>query len=303
MKQLRRVMTAVDFSEPARAAFDYALGLSRANAAELTVVHAVPTDRSFRWDALQRIALVAALRRAAEAAGVRLKVSVQNGDPAGVILLHARARRPDLIVLGTNERSGLARLRLGSVAEAVALRAEQPVLIVPASATEKADDASFNSILVAVDFSAGSIASVEMALSIAKKNSRVTLAHVVPGVTPVTASRYMYRLMEPEYQRLLARDAWRRMPELMPANAKTKVHARVVTGDAATEIGRVASKVNADLIIVGVTPRGAIGRRIFGSTAARIIRIAGRPVLAIPGLVRERSRSVSNGDDRRLAAA
>ena len=296
-------MTAVDFSEPARAAFDYALGLSRANAAELTVVHAVPTDRSFRWDALQRIALVAALRRAAEAAGVRLKVSVQNGDPAGVILLHARARRPDLIVLGTNERSGLARLRLGSVAEAVALRAEQPVLIVPASATEKADDASFNSILVAVDFSAGSIASVEMALSIAKKNSRVTLAHVVPGVTPVTASRYMYRLMEPEYQRLLARDAWRRMPELMPANAKTKVHARVVTGDAATEIGRVASKVNADLIIVGVTPRGAIGRRIFGSTAARIIRIAGRPVLAIPGLVRERSRSVSNGDDRRLAAA
>ena len=303
MKQLRRVMTAVDFSEPARAAFDYALGLSRANAAELTVVHAVPTDRSFRWDALQRIALVAALRRAAEAAGVRLKVSVQNGDPAGVILLHARARRPDLIVLGTNERSGLARLRLGSAAEAVALRAEQPVLIVPASAAESADDPSFNSILVAVDFSAGSIASVEMALSIANENSRVTLAHVVPGVTPVTASRYMYRLMEPEYQRLLARDAWRRMPELMPANAKTKVHARVVTGDAATEIGRVASKVNADLIIVGVTPRGAIGRRIFGSTAARIIRIAGRPVLAIPGLVRERSRSVSNGDDRRLAAA
>ena len=303
MKQLRRVMTAVDFSEPARAAFDYALGLSRANAAELTVVHAVPTDRSFRWDALQRIALVAALRRAAEAAGVRLKVSVQNGDPAGVILLHARARRPDLIVLGTNELSGLARLRLGSVAEAVALRAEQPVLIVPASATEKADDPSFSSILVAVDFSAGSIASVEMALSIANKNSRVTLAHVVPGVTPATASRYMYRLMEPEYQRLLARDAWRRMPELMPANAKTKVHARVVTGDAATETGRVASEVNADLIIVGVTPRGAIGRRIFGSTAARIIRIAGRPVLAIPGLVRERSRSVSNGSDRRLAAA
>ena len=303
MKQLRRVMTAVDFSEPARAAFDYALGLSRANAAELTVVHAVPTDRSFRWDALQRIALVAALRRAAEAAGVRLKVSVQNGDPAGVILLHARARRPDLIVLGTNELSGLARLRLGSVAEAVALRAKQPVLIVPASATEKADDPSFSSILVAVDFSAGSIASVEMALSIANKNSRVTLAHVVPGVTPATASRYMYRLMEPEYQRLLARDAWRRMPELMPANAKTKVHARVVTGDAATEIGRVASEVNADLIIVGVTPRGAIGRRIFGSTAARIIRIAGRPVLAIPGLVRERSRSVSNGSDRRLAAA
>ena len=91
MKQLRHVLAAVDFSESARSAFDYALRLSRANATELTVVHAVPTDRSFDGGGLERIALVAALRQAAKAAGVRLKVSVQNGDPAGVILRHARA--------------------------------------------------------------------------------------------------------------------------------------------------------------------------------------------------------------------
>ena len=281
MKQLRHVLTAVDFSEPARSAFDYALGLSRANAAELTAVHVVPTDRSFDGGGLERIALVAELRQAANAAGVRLKVSVQNGDPAGGILQHARATRPDLIVLGTNERSGIDRVRFGSVAETVLLRAEQPVLIVPAS-TERPHDASFNSILVAVDFGAGSISAVETALSIANETSRVTLAHVVQGVTPAAASRYMYRLMEPEYQRVLAREAWRRMPEIMPANSKTKVHARVVTGDVATEIARVASEVKADLILMGVTPRGAIARRIFRSTAARVIRSAGRPVLAIP---------------------
>ena len=130
MKQLRHVLTAVDFSEPARSAFDYALGLSRANAAELTAVHVVPTDRSFDGGGLERIALVAELRQAANAAGVRLKVSVQNGDPAGGILQHARATRPDLIVLGTNERSGIDRVRFGSVAETELLRAEQPVLIV-----------------------------------------------------------------------------------------------------------------------------------------------------------------------------
>lgn len=302
MKKLHHVMAAVDYSEPARAAFDRALALSRTHGAQLTVVHAVPTDRRFEWEALQRIALMASLRQAANAAGIQLTVSVQHGDPARVILLHARARRPDLIVLSTNERSGLDRLRFGSVAEAVALGAEQPVLIVPASATEKVDDSSFNSILVAVDFSAGSIAAVETALSIANENSRVTLAHVVRGVTPETASRYMYRLMEPEYQRLLARDAWRRMPELMPADAKTKVHARVVTGDAATEIARVASEVNADLIIVGVTPRGSIGRRLFGSTAARVIRTAGRAVLAIPEL-RSNSPVVGESQTAPLAAA
>ena len=90
-------------------------------------------------------------------------------------------RRPDLIVLGTNERSGIDRLRFGSVAETVLMRAEQPVLIVPATATEMAHDSSFNSILVAVDFSASSISAVETALSIANENSRVTLAHVDSG--------------------------------------------------------------------------------------------------------------------------
>jgi nucleotide-binding universal stress UspA family protein len=60
------------------------------------------------------------------------------------------------------------------------------------------------------------------------------------------------------------------------------VRARVVSGTPADEIVRVAEETNADLIVMGVTPRGALGRRIFGSTAARVIRTANRPVLAIP---------------------
>ena len=110
MTKLHRVLAAVDFSEPARAAFDHALALSRLHDAELTVVHAVPTDRPFRWHARERIALIGSLRDAAQTAGVRFKVSVQHGDPAGVILLHASARRADLIVLGTQRAIGLRSL-------------------------------------------------------------------------------------------------------------------------------------------------------------------------------------------------
>lgn len=132
MNPLTRVLTAVDLSEPARAAFDHALVLSRTHNAELTVLHAVPGERSFEWHAHKRGAMVAALRQAAAAAGVRFKVSVQQGDPADLILTHARASRPDVIVLGTHQRSGFERLRLGSVAETVTLQATQPVLMVPA---------------------------------------------------------------------------------------------------------------------------------------------------------------------------
>src|SRR5690349_15956838 len=149
MDRLTRILTAVDFAEPAWPAFDHALAFSRTHGAELTVVHAVPGDRVFASHASERIAMIGALRQAAEAAGVRLEVSVHHGDPAAVIDLHARVRRPDLIVLGTHQRSGFDRFRLGSVAERVTLRATQPVLIVPASTggTTREPATSFTSLV------------------------------------------------------------------------------------------------------------------------------------------------------------
>ena len=156
MTKLHRVLAAVDFSEPARAAFDHALALSRLHDAELMVVHAVPTDRTIQLARSRADRLIGSLRDAAQAAGVRFKVSVQHGDPAGVILLHANARRADLIVLGSSERSGFDRFRFGSVAETVAREATQPVLVVPAAAGKAADSTTpFKNILVAVDFGEG----------------------------------------------------------------------------------------------------------------------------------------------------
>jgi nucleotide-binding universal stress UspA family protein len=43
---LGRVLTAVDFSEPARAAFDHALGLSGTHDAELTAVRRLRKELS-----------------------------------------------------------------------------------------------------------------------------------------------------------------------------------------------------------------------------------------------------------------
>lgn len=304
MTKLNRVMTAVDFSKPSRAAFDRAVALSCMHDAELTVVHAVPTDRRFGWDARERTALIASLRAAAQAAGVRFKVSVQHGDPAGVILLHARARRPDLIVLGTSRRSGLDRFRFGSVAETVALAAAQPVLVVPAASGGALESgAPFKNILVAVDFGGGSSAAVERALAMADGGSRVTVLHVVRGVPFGRALRYPYHLMEPEYQRHLVRSAWGKIAALIPrkGTAAPRVHARVITGDPTAEIARVAAETGADLILMGITARGAIGRLLMGSTAARVMRTAGRPVLAVPPRANEAEGPVRDG--ARLAVA
>ena len=294
MEKLDRVLAAVDFSEPARAAFDHALALSRMHDAELIIVHAVPTDRRFNWHARERIALIDSLRHAANEAGVRSSVSVQHGDPAGVILLHARSRKAGLIVMGSSERTGFERFRLGSVAESVAREATQPVLVVPASSGKAGDPATpFKNIVVAVDFGAGSRAAVERALSMANGDSKVTIVHVIRSVPFARSHRYPYHLIEPAHQRNLARIAWRRIASLVPADAAAarRVHTRVVTGEPTAEISRVAAEAGADLILVGVTARGPIGRLIMGSTATRVIRKAGRPVLAVPEPVRPAAAS------------
>ena len=59
--QFSRVLAAVDFSKPARGAFDYALALSKQHGAELVVVQAVPPNQAFSWQARERRALTARL--------------------------------------------------------------------------------------------------------------------------------------------------------------------------------------------------------------------------------------------------
>jgi nucleotide-binding universal stress UspA family protein len=272
------------------------------------LVHAVPDARSFERQPHENIATVEARRKAAEVAGVPYKTTVHHGDPANVVLRQARARKPDLIVLGKHRRTGFDRFRLGSVAERVTLRGTQPVLIVPESESADAVKAEstlpFDNILVAVDFSDGSSAAVGRALSMANANSRITLVHVVPAIPLAHVSRYSYHLHEAEYQRLLARDARRRLQDIAAKAAKSsgRIHTRVATGDPSTEIVRVADDIKANVIVLGVTARGAIGRRVVPSKAVRVIRTAGRPVLAIPEIVNEGSVHVSKQDQQVFAA-
>lgn len=284
MSRSARILCAVDFSRPAQAAFEHALALSRARNAELTAVHAVPVGDRFNWRSRERMARTDALRAAADAAGVRLRVTEQHGDPSGVILLHAKAGGFDLVVLGTHARTGVERLRTGSIAEQVTELADCPVLIVPMSEARREGPASLRSILCAVDFTRASEAALRHALHLVQGGGRLTLLHVTRGSHAVSASRYAYHFRVPEYARWRQRDAWQRLQDAVPAEARTTadVRARVVSGTPATEIARIASESGVELIVMGVTSRGAIGRTLIGSTAARVIRTAGRPVLAVP---------------------
>jgi nucleotide-binding universal stress UspA family protein len=131
MKPLGRILCAIDLEKASERAFDRALSLAVIGEAKLFLLHATPANVPFSWRARERLEYLTRLRERAEAAGVKVRVEQQHGDPAGLIALHAESRNVDLVVLGSNRRRGWRRLREGSVAERVLRRAAWPVLIVP----------------------------------------------------------------------------------------------------------------------------------------------------------------------------
>ena len=131
MKTMSTILCAVDLTKASRNAFDRALMIARISDAKLYVLHAVPASLPFSAKQTERLELLTSLRERAERDGVPVRVVEQHGDPARVIVLHANARKADLVVLGSNRRRGWQRFKEGSVGERVLRRAAWAVLIVP----------------------------------------------------------------------------------------------------------------------------------------------------------------------------
>jgi nucleotide-binding universal stress UspA family protein len=300
MRQITRILVAVDLTETRDAAFDRALAIASRERADLFLVHAVPANRRFSWGAVARFERTNDLRRRAEAEGLNVRVAEQQGDPAGVIALHADARDADLIVLGTNNRSGWERLREGSVAERVLRRTSRPVLLVPSDGSG-GGHLPFRNIVVGSDFSPAMAANVEAAMRLAGGAAdRLTVLHVVNGVEAEQNMRSASRWAVPEYRRHLIHDAKRRLEAAVPSRvrAAANVQTKVVTGVPHQAILAYASEVNADLVVVGASARFMH----LGSAAARVLRRSDRPLLVVPAQSSVRRVFETEKSERPVAA-
>ncbi|MGE6759062.1 universal stress protein [Corallococcus interemptor] len=70
------------------------------------------------------------LHRHLDALGLRYRQALEHGSPYSIILKEARRHRADLLALGTQARSGVSRILLGSVATDVIREAGCDVLVV-----------------------------------------------------------------------------------------------------------------------------------------------------------------------------
>jgi nucleotide-binding universal stress UspA family protein len=143
MRQLKKFLCPTDFSETALEALRYAVDLARSQGAEIELlhVHHVPLHGSdvkapktvedlpeaLRKDLGGRIAL---WQEQVDLAGVTLRTSLAVGTPHEAIVAAAKRTGADLIVMGTEGHSGLARMLIGSVTDRVLRTSDRPVLTV-----------------------------------------------------------------------------------------------------------------------------------------------------------------------------
>jgi nucleotide-binding universal stress UspA family protein/CBS domain-containing protein len=141
----RRVLCAVDFSAGSRDAARAALDVARLSRGEVTLFHAFDLPVAALDAGETAAALLGPLEHETDTMLKALRAELERpggpviqqahglGAAAPTVLRHARDHGFDLIVVGTHGRSGLRRVFLGSVAEAVLRDAPCPVLVVRTS--------------------------------------------------------------------------------------------------------------------------------------------------------------------------
>ena len=137
----KTIVLATDGSKHSAAAAERAIAFAKSYGGELKVLSVVDVPSEFYADAPKAVedlvqkakGFVADVKKQAEAAGVPTETFVTESEAHQAVNNLAREQKANMIILGSHGRTGLRRLLMGSVTEAVIGHASCPVLVVKSS--------------------------------------------------------------------------------------------------------------------------------------------------------------------------
>lgn len=285
----KRVLAAVDFSEPSRVALRCAARLAKQCRADLHVLHAedpmlaaAARESGIDLAGETRDELAGFMQSAAPAGEWTPVHHIVSGQAVEVIGDIAQRERADVIVIGMHGMSGAERTVFGSTTEGVLRKADTSVLVVPDSWTaprpELPDLTGTGPVVAAIDLSMHAIAAAKAASRLAALlGTSVDAVHIVPPLPVLArwsahADAAMRRRVEAAGAEL--RSALRHVETNVPLDLHV---------DAGHVAERLAERVKA---ADGRHPILVLGRRTHrerggapGSTAYRVLTRVTIPVL------------------------
>ena len=296
MIQITRILVPIDFSEASKKALVYGFILAARFKAKLVAVHIVPDSSALAYAfpieaaAIEQSQLVQASKelKTLLSQGPRTTVESEAITKVGQIdrelIAIVEKQSIDLVVMGTHGRSHAGRWFMGSVTERILRRSPVPVVTV-----SRIDDgrhlvnprlASLKHILYAADAPEPAPA-LDYAVELAERfGAKLTLLHVVEPLDPLHAAganlsselKDRVNEMHRRFENFLSRANHRGLA----------IEIVIVTGKTYKEILSTVEDRSMDLIVMNMHRKGVVERASLGSTAERVVRIAGVPVLSIP---------------------
>jgi nucleotide-binding universal stress UspA family protein len=209
---------------------------------------------------------------------LQVETEVLEGSPAELILSRCGVSRPDLLVVSTHGRSGIARWRVGSVADKLIRGAGCQTLVVGPHASDEGGwlasgaKAPFQRILVPLDGSKLAESALETAETFASQfESELHLVRVINlqsyGDGLVLESSYTPSLMD------TLTDAAKAYLQKAASDVKAPAGTRtmVLLGSAASALEEYIEKNAVDLVVMSTHGRSGIARAALGSVTDRLM--------------------------------
>jgi nucleotide-binding universal stress UspA family protein len=268
----KTVALLTDFSEASDEAFAHALALALAYKHHFYLLHVKSPERDPEWSSFPQVRETLARWRVLDAdaaqsevetkLGIKVaKVEIESEDIPGSILDFTLKHPTNVIVMATQGRQGLDRLRYGSKAEEIFHRTQVlPAIFIGPEAR------SF------VDKSNGHIRLERILIPVAHNPSPISsLERLTNLLAPLGISSAAFQFMhvgdsEPQIV------GWSGQPLTI----------QVVQGPVEETILRIAHDYHADMIAMPTAGRDGLLDALQGSTTEQVLRRAPCPVLAIP---------------------
>jgi nucleotide-binding universal stress UspA family protein len=204
---------------------------------------------------------------------------VTTGDPADGILLTARQRQTDLIVIGTHGLGGVAKLFFGSTTDQILGRTTVPVLAIPPARHARESEKPFQRVVVPLDLVGAYRSDAVRAERVAAAfGAQLVLLHVVK---PVQSPAWL----QVETVAGTRREVERAHAVLERLRGRLHSHCDVVSvvleGNPAPQIAQFAS-AQPSLVVMSLRGGAGLWGARRGSIACRVLGSSGSPVLALP---------------------